>query len=285
MSVLIKLSKNKLTLICLLIVILYAVVALGALFGLFGNGWADPVAAPYQPPKWTPLFNPEWLGTDIFGRSVFYRVIQGTKLAFGVGVISAGIAIPLAILLGGLSGYFGGKVDQIIVWFYSTLSSIPNIMLLMAVSYALGKGFTSVCIALTATSWIGLARILRGEFMKQKESEYVLAAASIGVSHFARIFKHILPNVLHLIILGFSLQFLVAIKSEVILSFLGLGVIGQPSWGVMIDDSKQELVRGVWWQLTAASGAMFGLVLALNVLGDALRDILDPKWKTNGGGH
>lgn len=115
--------------------------------------------------------------------------------------------------------------------------------------------------------------------MKHKEREYVQAASAIGGGHFRKLFKHILPNVTHIVIINTSLQFQVAIKSEVILSYLGLGVQGEPSWGTMIDDAKLELVRGVWWQLAGATLAMFIIVLAFNLLGDALRDSLDPKLK------
>jgi len=138
---------------------------------------------------------------------------------------------------------------------------------------------SSIYIALGVTSWISLCRVIRGEFIKHKSREYVVAAESLGASHFSRIFKHILPNVSHFVIIDFSINFMSAIKAEVILSFLGLGVQGQPSWGVMIDDSKLELSRGVWWQLGGATIAMFFVVLAFNLLGDSLRDALDPKIK------
>jgi ABC-type dipeptide/oligopeptide/nickel transport system permease subunit len=115
--------------------------------------------------------------------------------------------------------------------------------------------------------------------MKHKEREYVHAASAIGGGHFRKLFIHILPNVMHLVIINTSLQFQTAIKSEVILSYLGLGVQGEPSWGTMIDDARQELARGVWWQLAGATFAMFLVVLAFNILGDALRDSLDPKLK------
>ena len=195
------------------------------------------------------------------------------------GFVVAAISVPLGVALGAIAGYFGGWIDEFIVWFYTTLSSIPNLMLLIAISYAMGKGMTAVYVALISTSWIGVARVIRGEFIKHKEREYVLAANSLGASHFSKIFKHILPNVSHFIILNFSMQFMGAIKAEVILSFLGVGVQGEPSWGVMIDDAKLELARGVWWQLTGATVAMFFIVLAFNILGDSLRDALDPKVK------
>ena len=178
-----------------------------------------------------------------------------------------------------IAGYFGGVVDEIIVWFYTTLSSIPSIMLLVAIAFILGKGTTTVFLALGLTSWVGLCRIVRAEVMKHKEREYIQAANAIGATHSRKMFRHILPNISHLLIINFTQTFDSAVKSEVVLSFLGLGVVGRPSWGTMIDDSKLELARGVWWQLAAATLAMFLIVLAFNILGDALRDALDPKLK------
>jgi peptide/nickel transport system permease protein len=187
--------------------------------------------------------------------------------------------MPVGVILGALAGYFGGWVDDLVVWFYTTLSSIPNIMLLVAITFVLGKGLTAIYVALGATAWVSLARVIRGEFIKHKSRDYVVAANSLGASHGSRIFKHILPNVSHFVIINTSIQFVSAIKSEVILSFLGLGVQGQPSWGVMIDDAKLEVMRGVWWQLTFATLGMTFVVLAFNILGDSLRDALDPKLK------
>jgi peptide/nickel transport system permease protein len=217
---------------------------------------------------------------DIFGRSVLYKTIYGARVAVGIGFVVASLSVPLGVAIGAIAGYFGGWIDEVVVWLYTVLSSIPNLMLLIAISYALGRGMTAVYVALIATSWIGIARVIRGEFIKHKEREYVLAANSLGASHFSKIFKHILPNVSHFIILNLSMQFMGAIKAEVILSFLGVGVQGVPSWGVMIDDAKLELARGVWWQLTGATVAMFFIVLAFNLLGDSLRDALDPKIKS-----
>ena len=197
-------------------------------------------------------------------------------------MISSFIAIPIGITLGAIAGYFGGWVDEVIVWFYTTFSSIPGIMLLMSIAFVLGKGITTVYIALGLTSWVGLCRLIRGEVLKHKNREYVQAASALGAGHGRKLFKHIIPNVSHIVIIFTSLQFQVAIKSEVILSYIGLGVSGQPSWGTMIDDAKMELARGVSWQLWSATFAMFFVVLAFNILGDALRDALDPKLKGKG---
>jgi ABC-type dipeptide/oligopeptide/nickel transport system permease subunit len=272
-----RLRRDKLAMASLVIIILYAAVALLAKFGFIATPWDIEVGQAYAPPSFDSIKT--IMGTDIFGRSVFYKVIHGTRIAMSVGLVTSLIAIPIGVTLGALAGYFGGFIDEVIVWFYTTISSIPSIMLIIAVAYVLGKGIFSVYIALGITSWVSLARLIRGEFMKHKSREYVIAAESIGAGHTKRIVRHILPNVMHIVIINVSLQFQTAIKSEVILSYLGLGAQGQPSWGVMIDDAKLELARSVWWQLTAATIAMFFIVLAFNIFGDALRDALDPKLK------
>lgn len=271
------LKKDKFAIICSSIIIFYSLLALAAKVGLIATPWDRVIGPGYAPPS-TESFE-MFLGTDIFGRSVLYKVIHGTRIAMSVGLITACLSVPIGVFFGAVAGYFGGIVDEIIVWFYTTLSSIPNIMLLLAIAYSLGKGITAIYISLVATSWIGMARVMRGEFIKHKNREYVIAADSLGASNLSKIFRHILPNVSHFIILNFSLQFMSAIKAEVILSFLGLGVQGEPSWGVMIDDAKLELARGVWWQLAGATTGMFFIVLAFNILGDSLRDALDPKIK------
>jgi peptide/nickel transport system permease protein len=273
----VRLKKDRLAVFCLMIVLFYSLIGLMAKFGIIATPWDRVIGAPYLAPSLDSL--EMILGTDIFGRSVFYKVIQGTRIAMSVGLMSSLMSIPIGVILGALAGYFGGWIDDLVVWFYSTLSSIPNIMLLIAIAYVMGKGMTAIYVALGITAWVSLARVIRGEFVKHKSRDYVIAAESLGAGHLSRIFKHILPNVSHFIIINFSIQFMSAIKSEVILSFLGLGVQGQPSWGVMIDDARLELSRGVWWQLAGATIAMFFVVLAFNILGDSLRDAIDPKIK------
>lgn len=271
-----RLKQDKIAVVSLGVVAIYALVGFLSAVGLLASDWAQEVGPSYAAPfeNWDYIF-----GTDIFGRSVLTKVVHGTQIAMSVGLISSLISIPIGVGLGALSGYFGGKVDEVIVWFYTTVSSIPGIMLLMSIAFILGKGITTVYIALGLTTWVGLCRLIRGEVLKHKNREYVQAADAIGAGHTRKLIKHILPNVTHIVIINTSLQFQVAIKSEVILSYIGLGVSGQPSWGTMIDDAKLELARGVWWQLAAATIAMFLVVLAFNILGDALRDALDPKLK------
>ncbi len=278
-----RLKKDRVAMLCLGIVIFYFLVAIGVKLGFLASGWALSVDVPagelkeYHPPglaSWR-----LWMGTDIFGRSVLLKTIYGCYISMTVGVISSLIAIPIGVVLGALAGYFGSWIDDIITWFYTTISMIPTILLILSLSLILGKGLWAINISLGVSGWVAMCRLIRGEFLKHKEREYVQAARSLGAGHSRRIFIHILPNVFHLIIINFSFLFVSGIKTEVILSYLGLGVQGVPSWGTMIDEAKLELARGVWWQLGSATVAMLIVVMALNIVGDALRDCLDPKLK------
>ena len=245
--------------------------------GLIAYDWNQTIGGEYQPPSlesWR-----HWAGTDIFGRSVMLKTIYGAYISITVGLLSSILAIPIGVCFGALAGYFGGVVDDLISWFYTTISNIPYILLVLTLTFVMGKGLSALIIAIGIGGWVGVCRLIRGEFLKHKEREYVLAAKSLGASDARRIFIHILPNVFHLIIINFSFLFVGAIKAEVTLSYLGMGVQGVPSWGTMIDEAKLELARGVWWQLVAATIALTVVVLALNIFVDALRDALDPKRK------
>ncbi len=243
--------------------------------------WSEEVDAQYQPPSDKNVF-----GTDIFGQSVWRKTLYGAKISITVALCASFISIFIGVPLGAIAGYFRGWVDDVIVWVYSTLSSIPYILLILAFAVVLRDktlfgykltGITSVYLAIGLTSWVGLCRLIRGEVIKHKEREYVLAAKSYGCSGKRIIFRHLIPNVFHLVIIDFSLRFVSFIHAEVILSFLGLGEATRPSWGAMINDARVELSRGVWWQMAAATVAIFFISLALNIFGDALRDCLDPK--------
>jgi len=243
--------------------------------------WAKQTGDSYQPPSSENIF-----GTDIFGQSVFRKTLYGTKISMTVALCASFISIFIGVPLGAIAGFFRGFVDEIIVWVYSTLSSIPYILLILAFAIVLRDktlfgykltGITAVYLAIGLTSWVGICRLIRGEVIKHKEREYVLAARSYGCSERRIIFRHLIPNVFHLVIIDFSLRFVAFIHAEVILSFLGLGEANRPSWGAMINDARIELSRGVWWQMAAATVAIFFISLTLNIFGDALRDSLDPK--------
>ena len=272
-----RLLRDPFAITSFVITLLYLLTALGVALKWLPIDINANVGASYGPPNWHHL-----LGTDIFGRDVLARVIHGAKIAMSVGFVSTLIAVPIGVLLGALAGYFGGKTDSLIVWFYSTLSSIPYLLLLLALAFVLGKGIVSVYIALGVTSWVDICRVVRGETLKLRERDYVAAARAVGAGQARIILRHILPNVLPLLFISASLLFVSAIKAEVILSYLGVGVQGEPSWGIMISDARLELIgRGVWWQLVGATAAMFVIILALNVLADSLRDAFDPRLAGN----
>jgi len=265
--------KNKLAVVCLVIICIYSALAILTWLGLVATDYSVTSADSYAPPSKLHLF-----GTDIFGRDVLLRTIQGIRIAISIGLVTSLIAIPIGVFLGALAGYFGGRVDELIVWFYTTMDSIPDLLKIIALTFVLGRGLMSVYISIGFTTWVNLCRLVRGEFLKHKTRDYVHAASALGAGHLRKMFVHILPNVFHIILINFSSRFILGIKTEVVLSYLGLGVEpGQPSWGIMIDDAKLELARGVWWQLAAATFAMFFLVLAFYILTDALREALDPK--------
>lgn len=236
------------------------------------------LAHQYEPPS-----AQHWMGTDNLGRDVLQRLIQGARVAFQVGIVTSLIAIPIGLLLGLLAGYFGGRTDDVIVWLYSTFASIPGLLFILAIAMVVGKGLTGVFLGIGLTTWVGLCRLIRAEVMKHRERAYVLAAQALGFSSPRILFRHILPNVFHIVIVTFTLRFPAAIGTEVFMSFLGLGVQGEPSWGVMINNARTRLWQGVWWEMTFVTAAVFLLVLAFNLLGDALRDRLDPRLRQSPG--
>jgi peptide/nickel transport system permease protein len=217
------------------------------------------------------------LGTDILGRDVLHLVLKGTRIALLIGGLTSLIVIPLALFFGISAGYFGGRIDDAVFFVMSTLASIPSLLLLIALIMAMGEGPVQVCIAMGVTSWVGFCRVVRGETFKLRELDYVQAARALGVSEGRIILRHVLPNLMHLVVITFVLLFSGPVLSEAILAWLGIGIDG--SWGQMIDQARDELARDpiVWWNLSAASAALFGLILAVNLLGDAVRDVLDPR--------
>ena len=296
-----RLVRNKLAMACLFVLVLYGVVAIlqsvqwasgrdqpshTVLERMFTNfhyerSYSAPLAVtdidtrhPHKLSHW------HLLGTDALGQDVLLQTLKGCRTAWIVGGFTLVLAIPIAILLGIAAGYFGGIVDDIVQYVYITLSSIPSILLLVTLMMVLGQGLLQMCIALAVTEWVGLARYLRGETLKHREKEYVLAAKAMGVHPLRIIFRHILPNVFHLVIISATLSFSGLIQYEAILDYLGIGVPqGTGSWGLMIDAARMELTRDpiIWWNLTAAAMALFGLVLVANLFGDAVRDAFDPR--------
>lgn len=220
-------------------------------------------------------------GADKWGQDVLLKTIKGAETSILVGLLSALLAVVIGTFLGAIAGYFGGWVDDVLNWFYNIFTSIPYLLLVLAIAAVLQqKGILSIVLILGLTGWTGVFRLIRAEYMKHKSREYVLAAKAIGVSHLRRMFIHIFPNVSHIALVQISILVVAFIKSEVILSFLGFGVpVGVVSWGSMLNEAQSELILGKWWQLAAASIAMAVLVTAFSMFTDALRDALDPKLK------
>ncbi len=216
------------------------------------------------------------LGTDNLGRDVALRLVQGARIAFHVGIMTSLIAIPLGVVLGLLGGYFGGKTDSLVVWLCATVASMPGLLFILAISLVVGQGLLGVYLGIGFTTWVGVCRTIRAEVMKHRDRAYVQAAKTLGYSHVRIMFRHILPNVAHIVLIQFSIRFPSAVAIEVFISFLGIGVQGEPSWGIMINNARLRLWQGVWWEMTFTTLAIFALVLVFNHLADYLRDRLDP---------
>jgi oligopeptide transport system permease protein len=217
-------------------------------------------------------------GGDRLGRDVLSKAVKGTQISVFVGVAAALFATVIGTVLGAFGGFFGGKIGDLLEWIYNVFESIPNILLIFAFAAVVGRGVESVVIILSLTGWTGMYRQVRAEFIKHAGREYVRAAEAIGATTASRMFRHILPNVSHVILVRTGLLAVGFIKAEVILSYLGLGVrVDQVSWGTMLAEAQSELILGYWWQLATATLFMAVFVTAFSLMADALRDALDPK--------
>jgi len=238
------------------------------------------------------------LGTDQVGEDVFYQSLKSIRTGLVIGTLTTLVMLPAAVILGIMAGYFRGVTDDIIQYLYTTLSSIPGVLLIAAAILMLQVYMTNnadqfeslvaradlrllfLCIILGVTSWTGLCRLLRGESLKLREQDYVQAAVSLGVGHATIIARHILPNVLHIVMITVVLDFSALVLAEAVLSYVNIGVDPtMNSWGNMINSARLELAREpiVWWSLTAAFVFMFTLVLAANLFADVVRDAFDPR--------
>ena len=216
------------------------------------------------------------LGTDNLGRDVALRLAQGTRIAFHVGIVTSCIAIPLGAFLGLVAGYFRRATDALLCALATVMASIPSMLLILAIALVAGRGLLGVYLGIGLTTWVGVFRTVRGETLKHRDAGYVQAARALGYGPWRILLRHILPNVSHVIIIAFSTRFPAAVGTEVFMSFLGIGAQDEPSWGVMINNARVRLWTGQWWEGLSVTLAVFGLVLCFNLLGDALRDTLDP---------
>ena len=269
--------RNKLAMAGLIVMILLYIVTL-----------VTPLVAPYDPAAQGDIVTmrnlaPSWahlMGTDKFGRDIFSRVLYGSRISLTIGFIAVGISVTLGTLVGALSGYFGGWVDTLLMRFTDMMLSFPRLVLLIVVIALFSPSIWLVVGVLGLTGWMGTARLVRGEVLSLREREFIQAARALGMGDARIIFRHIIPNTMAPVIVSATLGIGQTILTEASLSFLGLGVQPPtPSWGNMVADGRDALIDA-WWIATFPGIAIVVTVIAFNLLGDGLRDALDPRLRT-----
>jgi peptide/nickel transport system permease protein len=265
-------AKNKIAVAGLAVVILLFVVALAA-----------PYLAPYRPDEihtssiLEPPSRAHLMGTDILGRDVLSRVIYGAGVSLSVGFVAVGISIAIGMLLGALSGYYRGPVDSIIMRFVDVMLCFPSFFLILAVIALIGPSIWNIMIVIGVTSWMGVTRLVRAEFLSIRERDFVQAAVSQGASDARIIFLHILPNSMAPVLVAATLGVAAAVLIESSLSFLGIGVQPpDPSWGNILTEGKDN-IEIAWWLSVFPGLAILITVLGYNLLGEGIRDSLDPR--------
>jgi ABC-type dipeptide/oligopeptide/nickel transport system permease subunit len=268
-----KLGRDLLGMASLSVVAVYMVIALLVWAGLIGQDWFVTGDVSFEP-----VSAEHWFGTTRNGQDIFERAIYSTKVAFEIGLIVALASTVIGAIFGAVSGFFAGRlIDELILWMMGVLDAIPFYLFVAAVAFAMQGNAYGMHVALIVTFWTTTGRIIRGEVIKIRNLEFVEAAKAIGLPSFIIIFRHILPNTAHILLVQATIVFVTAIKSEVILSFLGIGAQDGVSWGLMISQSTSEVTAGFFNNFLAASGFMFVLVMAFNLFSDALQDALDPR--------
>lgn len=237
----------------------------------------DPGASNFQalnqPPSLEHPFGTDWAGKDMFS-----RVLYGGRFSLTIGVIAVGLAVAVGVPLGAIAGYFGGWIDEIIMRIVDILYAFPFLVLAIALIAVLGQGFWKLIGAVVLVSWIGYARLIRGEILSVKENEYVMAAKALGARDRAIIFRHIVPNAMAPVIVQATLGIGTIVLAAAALGFLGLGLEpGTSEWGSMLSAGRDTLTQGIWWVTVFPGLAIFFFVLSINLVGDGIRDALDPQ--------
>lgn len=252
-----------------LLVLVMAAVALASALGWMGAAWSQPTDTQWAPPSLA-----HWAGTNRLGQDIWSRALASTTLAFSLGLVVALASTLLGAALGALAGRYHQRwPDHVIVWLMGVLDSIPFYLFAAALAFALQGLSSAMYVAMIATFWTATARLVRAEVMRLVEREFVLSARAIGLGELTLLVRHVVPNTGHILLVQASLMFVTAIKTEVILSFLGLGVQDGVSWGLMLAESTQDVLMGHFGNFIAASSLLFLLLLGFNLLADALQDL------------
>ncbi len=257
----------------LIIVIFFALVALSVWSGMLGQSWSVTSGN-----RWESISAAHWFGTNLLGQDILQRTLFGAATSFEVGLIVTAFSIVLGTVLGALAGWYSHSwPDEAILWLKGVLDSIPIYLFAAAIAFALQGNRWAMHLAMIITFWTTTARIVRGEVMRIKQREFVEAARAIGLPGIVVVFRHVLPNTIHILLVQATIVFVAAIKTEVILSFLGLGIKDGVSWGLMLAESSQEVLAGHFGNFTAASVSLFILLMGFNLLADALQAALDTR--------
>lgn len=268
-----RLKLNKLAMVGLGIIILLVTMALVGPY-LVPYSYDDQVLADQN----QKLSSAHWFGTDDLGRDVFARVWYGGRISLFIAIMAALIDLIIGVIYGGLSGYNGGKVDQIMMRIVDVLYGLPYLIVVILLMVVMDAGLLTIIVALVATGWIGMARLVRGQILQIKEMEFVLAARTLGADTKRLLSKHLIPNTMGPIIVNMTLTVPTAIFVEAFLSFIGLGVQAPlSSWGTMVNEGVAVMLSGYWWRLAFPAFMISLTMFAFNVFGDGLRDALDPK--------
>ena len=268
-----KLRKDRAGLAGTVIVLVFFLVAVGVWLGWLGQGWSEASGERWQSPG-----PGHWFGTNLLGQDIFQRSIYSVRTAFEIGLVVAVSSTVLGAVLGALAGWYSRSwIDGGIMWLKGVLDSIPFYLFVAAVAFALQGQPFAMHLAMIATFWTTTGRLVRAEVMKIKSLDYVRSARAIGLPDLLILVRHVMPNTSHILLVQATIAFVAAIKTEVILSFLGLGVQDGVSWGLMLAESTQEVLAGHFGNFIAASGMLFLLLIGFNMLADALQDALDPR--------